>query len=79
MSASIESKAIKSSVRNAKHDNELAEAEAILNELPPPQRLLACTRKNGAPHVYLLCPSTNLDSFCIKGISEMLCASGMVG
>ena len=37
MSASLESKAIKSSVRNAKRDNQRAEAEAIFNELPPPQ------------------------------------------
>ena len=49
MSASIESKAIKSSVRNAKRDNQLAEAEAIFNELPPPQQhLLACTKEKGA-------------------------------
>ena len=49
MSASIESKAIKSSVRNTKRDNQLAEADAIFNELPPPQqRLLACTREKGA-------------------------------
>ena len=49
MSASIETKTIKSSVRNAKHDNLLAEAATIFNELSPPQqRLLACTRENGA-------------------------------
>ena len=49
MSASLESKAIKSSVRNAKRDNQRAEAEAIFNELPPPQqRVLECTREKGA-------------------------------
>ena len=49
MSASLESKTIGSSVRNVKRDNQRAEAEAIFNELPPPQqRVLECTREKGA-------------------------------
>ena len=36
-------------MQKAKRNNQLAEAEAIFNELPPPQqRLLECTREKDA-------------------------------
>ena len=45
-SASIEVKTIKSKVRTEKHNNQLAEAAAILNKLSPPQqRLQKCARE----------------------------------
>ena len=75
MSASIESKAIKSSVRNAKRDNQLAEADAIFNELPPPQqRLLACTREKGASSWLSALPIDEHGFFLHKGdFRDALC------
>ena len=75
--ATTEMKAIKFSVQSTKRDIHLAEAEALVNQLPPAQqRLLECTREKGASswvttlpideHGFLLHKGAFRDALCLR-------------
>ena len=77
VTTSFETRAIKTCVQKARHDNQHDEAEAIFNNLPPPQqRLMECAREKGASswvstlpieeHGFLLHKGAFRDALCLR-------------